>query len=226
VNETGKRFFILTSTMVFILSLVLSRTRSEVYRILLGNMNPLALVTLLAFFGYLLLNKLSSMGFSAHKPVNFSARLPYLGVAAILGFGMIIVDYLSHLPDDINILFPYSLLYYPFFGYIVEVLFHMVPLYLTLSLAKRFTALKDSKILSCLFLVCVFEPIFQLGLGFSVQIPLWTTLYIGLNIFFINLFQLVSYWRIDFFSMYAFRLTYYLFWHIIWGNLRLSLYGV
>lgn len=224
MTETGKRVYILISTTVFILSSVLYQTKPEVYQILLGNLNPLTLVILLALTGYFLLYRLSSMGFSAYKPVNISARWPYLVVAALLGLGMILVDYLSHLPEEINILFPYSLLYYPIFGYIVEVIFHMVPLFLILSLANLFTELDESRILYCVLLVSILEPVFQLGLGFSVQIPLWTTLYIGLNIFFINIFQLVSYRRIDLVSMYAFRLTYYMFWHIIWGNLRVRLF--
>ena len=223
MSETGKRVYIFISTTVFILSSVIYQTKPEAYRILLGNLNPLALVFILALIGYLLLFRLSTMGFSAYRLVSVTARLQYLGIAALLGLGMILVDYLSNLPEDINILFPYSLLYYPIFGFIVEVLFHMVPLFLTLAFTDRFTELDESRIIYCVLLVSVLEPVFQLGLGFSVQIPLWATLYIGLNIFFINFVQLVSYRRLDLVSMYTFRLTYYLFWHIIWGNLRLRL---
>jgi hypothetical protein len=223
VTKVGKRVYILISTIVFILSIVLYQTKPSVYRILLGNLNPIALIILLSLVGYLLVSRLSSMGFSTYKPVNIYDRLPYLGIATLLGLGMSIVDYFAHLPEDINILFPHALLYYPIFGYIVEILFHLVPLSLIITFANRLTDLDNSRILFCLILVSVLEPIFQLGLGTSFQIPLWTTIYIGLNIFFINLCQLVSYWRLDFVSMYAFRLTYYLFWHIIWGNLRLRL---
>ena len=224
MSEEGKRVYLLISITVFIISCVLYVAKPAVYRILLGNFNPLAVVLLLAIMGYFLLDRLSAKGFSAYKPVCFTARLPYLVGAAFLGLGMIFVDYLAHLPEDINILFPYSLLYYPIFGYIVEVLFHMTPLFLVFTIADRFIELDESRILYFLMLVSVLEPVFQLGLGFSVQVPLWTTVYIGLNIFFINLFQLLSYKRLDFVSMYAFRLTYYLFWHVIWGNLRLSLF--
>jgi hypothetical protein len=42
-----------------------------------------------------------------------------------------------------------------------------------------------------------------------------------LQIYVINLQQLRIFRRFDFTSMYAFRLLYYLFWHILWGNLRL-----
>ena len=94
---------------------------------------------------------------------------------------MILVDYLSHLPEDINILFPYSLLYYPIFGFIVEVLFHMVPLFLILVFADRFTKLDESRILYCVLLVSLLEPVFQLGLGSSVLIPLWTTNYFAMK---------------------------------------------
>ena len=224
VSEKGKRVYLLISVTVFIISCVLYVAKPAVYRILLGNFNPLAVVLLLAIMGYFLLGSLSSKGFYAYKPVCFSARLPYLGVAVFLGLGMIFVDYIAHLPEDINILFPHSLLYYPIFGYIVEVLFHMVPLFLVFTIIDHFVELDESRILYFLLLVSVLEPVFQLGLGFSFQIPLWTTVYIGLNIFLINLFQLLSYKRLDFVSMYAFRLTYYLFWHIIWGNLRLRLF--
>jgi hypothetical protein len=117
VSEKGKRVYLLISTTVFILSCVLYVVKPAVYRILLGNFNPLAVVLLLAIMGYFLLGRLSCKGFSAYKPVCFSARLSYLGGAALLGLGMIFVDYLAHLPDDINILFPHSLLYYPIFGY-------------------------------------------------------------------------------------------------------------
>jgi hypothetical protein len=38
----------------------------------------------------------------------------------------------------------------------------------------------------------------------------------------INLVQLTLFRRYDFLTMYAFRLVYYLVWHVAWGHLRLQ----
>ena len=71
--------------------------------------------------------------------------------------------------------------------------------------------------------VAFLEPIFQTALGFSQPYPTWVTGYVFVNIFLINLFQLLIFKRYDFVSMYSFRLVYYAIWHIVWGQVRLNL---
>jgi hypothetical protein len=63
--------------------------------------------------------------------------------------------------------------------------------------------------------VALLEPVFQLQFGFAETVPLWAAVYVGLNIFVINLAQLLLFRRYDFVTMYAFRLVYYLQWHVI-----------
>jgi hypothetical protein len=46
--------------------------------------------------------------------------------------------------------------------------------------------------------------------------------YVGVFVFVFTLVELDIFRRYDFVAMYVFRLTYYLWWHIIWGTLRLQ----
>jgi hypothetical protein len=46
---------------------------------------------------------------------------------------------------------------------------------------------------------------------------------VGVHIYVFNALQLYVFKRYDFLSMYAFRLVYYLHWHVVWGYMRLQL---
>jgi hypothetical protein len=66
------------------------------------------------------------------------------------------------------------------------------------------------------------EPIFQMGLGMSVQPLSWLAIYVGLHVFAFNLVQMYVWRRYDFVTMSTMRLVYYLQWHIVWGSVRLQ----
>ena len=74
----------------------------------------------------------------------------------------------------------------------------------------------------CLLLVALVEPFFQMRWGFAGRPLSWAEAYVGLHVFAINVLQLYVFRRYDFISMYSLRLFYYLYWHIIWGYLRLQ----
>jgi hypothetical protein len=176
--------------------------------------------------GIILITILLSRGwFAIYKTGNHKGLLVALGLAALLGLGIILVDLKSPFPADINRPFPDSLFFYPIFGYVVEVIFHLLSLSLLLILVTSiFKAIDFEKaVWLCIFIVAFLEPIFQTILGSSRPYPTWVTGYVFLNIFLINLFQLLIFKRYDFVSMYSFRLAYYLIWHIAWGYLRLRL---
>ena len=172
MNKTETHAYMLVSVTAFLLTTILYMVKPSLYEVLLGSVNPLALVLILGVLGYLFASKLAPLGFAIYKPIGFIDRLPSLGVAVCLGLGIVLVDNFSHLPEDVNILLPYSLLYYPVFGYIVEVLFHLMPLYVSLVVFNRFNGLCERKTVYCIMLVSLLEPVFQLGLGFSSQIPI------------------------------------------------------
>jgi hypothetical protein len=46
---------------------------------------------------------------------------------------------------------------------------------------------------------------------------------VGVHVLVFNLLSLWFFRRYDFLSVYVFRVSYYGFWHILWGQLRLEL---
>lgn len=196
------------------------------FRPYFGTLNPLILIIVIALLGVLSWSLLLSHSwFSVFDPENRKGLLIAPLLAIPFGVVIILVDLQGIFPADLNVPFPASLLFYPAMGYVVEVLFHIVPLTLLLfTLSALPQTLTFEKIIwPCIIFVTLLEPIFQTVLGLENGLPLWETVYVGIHIFLINLVQLAIFKRFDFISMYAFRLTYYLIWHIAWGMLRLEL---
>lgn len=138
---------------------------------------------------------------------------------------IILVDSTIVFPANMNVAFPQSLLFYPVIGYVVEVVFHLLPL--TLLVFVLVTVFKragyEHIALASILLVSVLEPIYQALSLDMVVYPAWAVTYVGGHVLLINLAQLLLFKRYDFVSMYSFRLVYYLLWHIVWGYLRLKL---
>jgi len=198
------------------------------FQLYIGNINPLLMIPFVILLGFVLLTYLLSRGwFSIYKRGNLRRFFFTSSLAANLALVIILLDSarLVVFPADINVLFPQSLLFYPTIGYIVEIVFHILPLSLLLffltSLSKNISYGKI--IWPCLLVVSLLEPIFQTVFGLSEQYPFWTILYTLIHVFLINFSQLAIFKRYDFTTMYSFRLVYYLLWHIVWGYLRLTL---
>ena len=192
----------------------------------LGRANPLLAIIFIILLGVILLSVLLSQGwFAIYKKENLKGLFRSSGLAALLGLIAILVDLKIVSPADMNVLFPESLLFYPTIGFLVEILFHVLPLsVLLIILTSMFRTISYKKIIwVCILIVSLLEPIYQtIWMGSSNQYPLWAVVYVGFHVFLINLFQLIIFKRYDFISMYLFRLVYYLFWHIGWGHIRLK----
>jgi hypothetical protein len=159
-----------------------------------------------------------------YKPGEFKGILVAAGFAILPGLIIILLDLKAVFPADTNRPFPDALFFYPIFGFVVEVIFHMLPLALFLFILTSVFKLNFEQVIwPCIFLVALLEPIFQTILGFSKPYPTWVTVSVFLNILLINLFQLSIFKRYDFVSMFSFRLVYYAAWHILWGIVRLKL---
>lgn len=218
--------FVGLSLGVAVLVTILYSRNNLIFQSYFGGLNPLVVVALTAVLGVVLLSFLQSRGwFEIYGKENLRGLLVSAGLAALLALVMILVDLKAVLPEDINKLFPESLLFYPSIGYVVEVAFHVLPLSVLLivltSLSKSLSY--ERIILPCILLVSLPEPIYQTMAGFTRPVPALATGYIGLHIYLINLLQLLIFKRYDFISMYSFRLVYYMIWHVIWGYVRLRL---
>jgi hypothetical protein len=91
------------------------------------------------------------------------------GIALLFGIEVILADIgLVDYASDINIPFPKSLLFYPAIGYIVEIIFHVLPLSLFVFLLSLFICF-NAFISDCfLFNLAYFIGTFSFGLNFLV----------------------------------------------------------
>ncbi len=197
-----------------------------VFQLYFGSANPLIVTLSIICLGFICLSFLLSRGwFSIFKKGNLKGQIFSSGLAALFASIVILIDLKVAFPDNLNILFPNSLLFYPAIGFLVEILFHVLPLSLLLIFLTSISeAISFQKIIwPCILIVFSFEPIYQTVVSYPFQYPLWVITYIGFHVFLINLVQLFLFKRYDFISMYLFRLEYYLFWYIIWGHIRLKL---
>lgn len=205
---------------------ILTLINREPFQPYFGTIHPLLVASLSVILGLLLLRiHLTNNWLRIYRRENRSGLAVAPAFALVFGIVIIMVDLASPFPADINVTFPLSLLFYPAIGFVVEILFHLLPvtllLWLILNIAKN-RGFKDV-IWPVILLLALLEPTYQLLLGFSGGAPGWTETYVALHIFLINLTQLWLFKRFDFMSMYLFRVVYYLVWHIVWGVLRLEL---
>lgn len=193
------------------------------YQKFLGRINPLLIGITTMLLGILLMSfLLSATTCKIYREAVSSRALFIVGIPLILIVGIIWVDTRGVFPKDLNLEFPYSLLFYPSIAFIVEIIFHVLPFTICFFIITTvFKQLDQATILLIsIFLVALIEPIFQI-INFGRNYPAWAIAYIGANILVINLSQLWLFVKYDFMSMIALRLVYYLLWHIIWGELRL-----
>ena len=217
--------FLVISLFVAILTGILYVRNAFLFQAFFGKLNPLLVIFIVILLGTILSVFLLSRGwFVVYKAGEYKGILVAAGLAALPGLVIILIDLKAIFPEDVNRPFPDLLFFYPIFGFVVEVIFHMLPLALLLFILTSIFKLNFEKaIWPCILVVALLEPIFQTVLGFSRPYPTWVTGCIFANILLINLFQLSIFKHYDFVSMFSFRLVYYLIWHIVWGYARLNL---
>ena len=193
----------------------------------LGSYNPLLVFLFVVILGFVLMTFfLSQQWFVIYEKENLKAALPLAGLAGLLGIIMILADTKIIFPADTNILFPDSLLFYPAIGFLVEIIFHLLPLAVLLFVLNSFlkNVTFEHLVWVCIVIISIVEPIYQAAhMASTNRHPPWAIIFVGVHIFIINFAQLSIFRKYDFTSMYFFRLIYYLFWHIGWGYLRLRL---
>lgn len=206
---------------------VLYWSNNSQFQRFLGRANPLTPFLFVIVAGFVLLSiLLSQQWFAIYEKENLKELLHSSSLAALFGIIMILADTKIIFSADINILFPRSLLFYPAIAFLVEILFHVLPLTILLFIMSSILKGADSEVVFwiCVLIVASLEPIYQMwDMVSSNQFPVWAVAYVGVHIFLINFFQLLIFRKQGFISMYTFRLVYYLFWHIAWGYVRLGL---
>lgn len=220
------QIYIGLSFIVYSLTAILHFFDSQMFQRFIAVKNPLLACGIIIITGFVLLSFLLSKNwFVIYNKSNFKKGL-YAALLALLFVPVsILVDIQVGFRKDLNVLFPKSLLFYPAIGFIVEILFHVLPLTLLLFLLTSiFKNLNQQKVIwAAIVIVSLLEPVYQTRLMFSSShFPLWSSVLVLLNLIAFNLTQLHLFKRYDFVTMYSFRLIYYLTWHIVWGYFRLE----
>jgi hypothetical protein len=191
----------------------------------LGSWSPTLAVSCSALLGAALVAVLVAHGWFVVGPGDH--RGPLLAVGAAAGFGAIVIaaDVLVPFPRDLNAPFPDSLLFYPAIAFLVEVVFHLLPLTALLALAHRVVGpeRRGYALTICVVAVALLEPTFQAVMGAGSDPATWVPIAVWVHVTAINLSQLVLFRRYGFVSMLTLRLAYYLAWHVVWGHYRLRL---
>jgi hypothetical protein len=205
-------------------TIILARSPAAPFERYFGKFEPLAAIALVIGIGFIALGLLQTRGiFEIFRGRSTLQGIALSAIAAtVFGMVAIVADLFIRFPADMNAPLPHALLFYPVMGYTVEVVFHALPLALLLvGLAPLLGRAPTGRLVwVSLFLAALLEPTLQLS--FEAEPISWAGAFVWAHVFAINLAQLIVFRRYDFFSMYALRLIYYLYWHIIWGTLRLE----
>lgn len=206
------------------LTAILNYSNSIIFDRFLGGLNPVIIFSIISVLGLLCLASLLSKGwFKIHEKKGTTSLLRTIGLVFLFASISISIDIKVHFPVDINIAFPESLIFYPAIGFLVEILFHIFPI--TILSFYLYSSFKDTDIKKLIWISIIItatlEPIYQTL--FMTSFSTWIIVLVWVNLYLFNLTQLVIFKKFDFVSMYAFRLIYYLIWHVIWGHERLTL---
>lgn len=217
-------YFILT-ILVSILTVGAHSANHSVFQRFFGSLSPRLIVGIVILIGLLLFAfLLSTSQFAIYNRAKLNGPVLAIGLALPFAAVMILIDRLGPFPKNINIAFPISLSFYPVMAFVVEILFHLLPIGLLFFLFLRIneTANLDRVVWIIFLIVALIEPVFQVVLG-KDQNASFVVAFMGLFLFVFNYVQLFLFRRYDFISMYSFRISYYVLWHIVWGHIRLKL---
>jgi hypothetical protein len=216
------------AVVVGLLAVISASSDMSPYRWALGVDEPgliLALLIALSVPALGLLNR-SGLFVFARPEQRRRALLVAVMLAVMFASLVVLVDIVVGFPQTYNVppQFPQSLLFFAVIGYVAETVFHVLPLVAIVTLTGGVTRAEDREKtlrLAMLAIACL-EPVFQMrlgvtGNGFSFA---WLDLFVAIHVFAINLVQLGLFRQFDFITAYAFRLVYYLLWHIAWGVWR------
>lgn len=223
----NKTPYIILSILLFAVNAmvaILYFSNSLIFQKYLGHINPLIAFLGISILCFMLLSSsILTNWFSINKQKHYKELLPYFFLIGIFVLTAILVDINNPFPKNMNIEFPKALLFYPAIGFLVEILFHVLPLYVFLSLFTLFLKKLSHKkaIYICIVIVATIEPTYQAI--YMDSSPNWAIIVTWLNLFLFNITQLAIFKKYDLITMYSFRLIYYAFWHIVWGYIRLNL---
>ena len=148
-------------------------------------------------------------------PLTQRTVVRFIGLGALLAVPPVAIDLATISPEDINVLLPEALFFYPPVALCAKVACHLAPLAMLTVLASR-----GATPYWAYSIVVYVEPVFQAANSWNAGLQAW--LVFG-NVPLISAVQIFLFVRHGFAAMIALRFVFYLFWHLIWGSIRLFL---
>ena len=216
--------FTIITLLVSLSALIANSSVPSAYQRYLGGIHPLLMILILYILGMLMFSVLMREGaFAVFRRGDYKGILTAAALTIPFALVVTIVDINWPFPEDMNVPFPNSIFFYASIGYIVEILLHLLPFgLLYILLGKLFPGTEGGWIVwVCILGAAILEPALQVVFAGSSDLP-GIPVFVGVHLLLINLVQLILFVKFDFLSMYSFRLVYYLWWHVIWGYLRLG----
>lgn len=216
--------YVAFSLLTLVFGVILLYLPGAYFHQFFGETNPILVIDVASGVGVATLWTLQSSyefvileGGRTLRGVALSAAL-----ATALAVAIVTADFIFRYPQNINVPVPQALLFYPAIGFVAEIAFHVLPLALLLLVMKPLEGRlrREHVIWLGILLVAAIEPTFQVL--FEGMTLTWIDAYTWIHVFAISILQLYVFWHFDFVSMYAFRLIYYMYWHILWGTARLD----
>jgi hypothetical protein len=204
------------------LALLLGPGRNAVFEPYLGRSDPFLVLLLLSLLALAAIPALQHQGglMILQSDIWPQGALRTLRLVFIPVVLVTIGDLSLRYPRDINVPLPQALFFYPAIAFVVEVVFHVLPLAVLLFTASRIRSdwPREKVLWGCIIFTALLEPALQM----SYEAESFSTrgLFTGFHLVIFNLIQLSIFRRHDLITMYLFRIVYYLYWHIIWGTLR------
>lgn len=217
--------YIILSTVILGMTAVVGYSSLAPFERFIGKIDPLLVMAGTVLAGCLLLSLLIENGWGKiYQAGKEGIKWRLIGLTAFFALNSVWIDIFLVFPEDINIPWPASLLFYPAIGFFVEILFHLIPFSILLLLSSFFIQENtlEKSIWPVIIIVALLEPTFQIF--FMRDMPIWAQISVWVNLFLFNVFQLYTFKRFHFVWMYVLRLGFYLIWHIIWGVMRLDIF--
>jgi hypothetical protein len=203
-----------------------SRDQSVDFTPYFAGLPPLVAGVIVCLVGIVALRLLQKQfGFcvkSSHT--SWSAWVTAISLAIPFMVTVTLADLTLTFPENSNVRLPTSLFFYPVMGIAAQMMLHIVPFGLLLwAFTRLFSVWPIGRcVWLSIVLAAVPEAAFQItgsraqGDGFEIL-----NVFVAVQLFAFGMVELYLYRRYDFFCMYLFRLTYYAYWHVLWGSLRI-----
>jgi hypothetical protein len=194
----------------------------------MGGIHPVPGFLLTGLLGGICLSYLGKkLLFPVHRIPALRAGLELAAGAFVFGMIIIAIDLWLRFPENLNVAFPASLLFYPSIGFVAEIVFHLLPFTLLMISIEWIKGSEGNESVFgiALVLVALVEPLYHVvSMYHAGQVGMGILVITGMHILIFSLYQLSLFVKHGFFHMYLFRLIYYLIWHVGWGYVRLQLF--